>query len=187
MKFIAVCGLNGSGKGVVAEIVKKNYPEVVYISARELIYKAAEKAGVKISDRDDLNRFNEDRAKEGRLLYDDILDFYEPLTKELYLFESLRRVAELKKLKEKFGDDFIVIAVEANEELRYKRISERGSETDKVTLEKFREQERKENESQDDFVMNIGRCMELADFKIKNEGTLEEFEQNLLTYLKTKL
>lgn len=186
MKFIAVCGLNGSGKGMFAEIVKKHYPEMIYISARELIYKAAEKAGVNITDRDGLRVFNEDRAAKGRLLVHDILDMYSPMKENgIYIFESLRRVAEIKQFKDVFIENFIVLGVDANEALRYERITSRGTETDKVSLEKFREQERLENESLDDNVMNVKRCMSMADRVFLNEGSIEEFEFKVLEFMKS--
>lgn len=186
MKFIAVCGLNGSGKGMFAEIVKKHYPEMIYISARELIYKAAEKEGVNIVDREGLRVFNEGRAQKGRLLVHDIFNLYSPFKENgIYIFESLRRVQELKMYKDAFGADCIIVGVDANEGLRYERITSRGTETDNVSLEQFREQERLENESLDDNVMNVKRCISMADKVLLNEGSIEEFESKVLEFMKS--
>lgn len=188
MKFIAVCGLNGSGKGMFAEIVKKNFENVTYISARELIHTAAKKAGVNIKDRNDLRIFNEDRASKGRLLVHDIFETYSPFNENgIYIFESLRRVSELKMYKDSFGKDCYIVAVDANEQLRYERIINRGSETDRVSLEQFREQERLENESNNDNEMNVKRCISMADKIFLNETSVEEFEQKVIEYVKNIL
>ena len=50
-------------------------------------------------------------------------------------------------------------------------------------MEKFREQEGLENESLDDNVMNVKRCISMADKVFINEGRIEDFERQVVEYV----
>ena len=62
---------------------------------------------------------------------------------------------------------------------------ERGSSTDKVSFAKFIEQEKAEMTSSNPNEQNLSRCMALADYKLENNGTVEEFQSSIETFLKT--
>ena len=70
--------------------------------------------------------------------------------------------------------NFNLFAVDADQKLRYERIVERASETDKVTFGTFSENEAREMNSTDPNKQNISACVLLADFKFTNNGTLDE-------------
>lgn len=63
-----------------------------------------------------------------------------------------------------------MVSVEANEEVRYKRVIERNENPgdDKKTFAEFREDDIAETEAQ------IPETMAKADFKINNDGTWED-------------
>ncbi len=50
----------------------------------------------------------------------------------------------------------------------------RGSETDKVSFEKFKHDESKEMTGTDPNKQNLKKCIEEADFVIRNDKTIEE-------------
>ena len=60
---------------------------------------------------------------------------------------------------------------------------ERGSSTDKVSFEKFVEQEKAEMTSTNPNEQNLSRCMDLADYKLQNDGTVEEFHKSIEAFL----
>ena len=93
------------------------------------------------------------------------------------IIESLRTPGEIYSLKEK--DEFYLIAVDAPVKLRYERAIERQSEKDFVSLETFIENEKREFENTDPNKQNLKKCMELANFKIINDGNIEELESKL--------
>jgi dephospho-CoA kinase len=67
-----------------------------------------------------------------------------------------------------------LLAVDAGRKLRYERITSRGLSTDHIDFETFIAQEEREFASDDPADMNVIGVMEMADFYIENDGTLEE-------------
>lgn len=72
----------------------------------------------------------------------------------------------------------MLLAVTADPQVRYQRITQRASEKDHVSWATFLEQERLESENKDPNKQNISKCIEMADYHLNNDGTREElFEQ----------
>ncbi len=88
------------------------------------------------------------------------------------IIESIRTLGEVNALHAK--GNFSLFAVDADQKLRYKRIVDRASETDKVSYETFVQNEEREMSSNDPNKQNISACIQLADYKFSNNGTLEE-------------
>ncbi len=85
------------------------------------------------------------------------------------------------------GEDGIIIAVDAPLDLRYKRITERGTPTDHVTFEEFQEQEQREyyaKDPNDPTQMSVLKVIDIADHVILNDGTLEDFRKRIDDVLK---
>lgn len=180
LMVLALVGTNGSGKGVVVGLLKK-FLDLHHFSARDMIIDLAKKDGVNIENRDHLREYNEKRNREGKTLIQEMKKEIDQniFDKKIYIFESLRRVSEIKELKDYFGDNFKLIAVDAPLELRYQRIVERGTMADKIDFEKFKEQERLESINEDENQMNIPKCVSLADFVVENTGTMEDLEDKV--------
>jgi len=89
------------------------------------------------------------------------------------IIESVRTEGEVIALRN-IGKPFTLLAVDANQRTRYDRAIGRGSSTDKISFEKFCEQERVEMSSKKAHEQNLGRCMAIADAKIMNDGTVED-------------
>ena len=99
------------------------------------------------------------------------------------IIESVRTEGEVVALRES-GFPFTLLAVDADQKIRYDRAIGRGSSTDKVSFEKFQEQEAVEMTSTDPTKQNLGRCMELADVRLVNDGTVEEFHAQIDAFLR---
>jgi len=82
------------------------------------------------------------------------------------IIESLRAVGEVEMLKGK--ENFTFFAIDADPKIRYERAVLRGSETDKISYEKFIEDEQKEMNNTDPTKQNIAKCMEMADHIFTN-------------------
>ena len=93
------------------------------------------------------------------------------------IIESIRTVGEVNALHAK--GNFNLFAVDADQKLRYERIVERASETDKVTFETFAENENREMNSTDPNKQNISACVQLADFKFINNGSIDELYREI--------
>ena len=87
------------------------------------------------------------------------------------IIESIRTVGEVNALHSK--GNFHLFAVDADQRLRYERIVERASETDKITYDVFAENERREMTNTDPNKQNLMACMELADYKFVNNGSFD--------------
>ncbi|HUC94646.1 MAG TPA: hypothetical protein VMR19_01400, partial [Candidatus Saccharimonadales bacterium] len=93
------------------------------------------------------------------------------------VIESIRTEGEIDALRRR--DKFFLIAVDADQKIRYERAMERKSETDSVTFQKFVEDENRELSSTDPTKQNLRRCMELADYTIQNNSTIETLDAHV--------
>lgn len=92
------------------------------------------------------------------------------------VIESVRALGEAEFLKEHGAR---LIAIDADVKLRYERIHSRGSVTDDVDFDTFVIQEKREMSSNDSHGMNISGVIQMADYRIDNDGTLEEFHRKI--------
>lgn len=95
---------------------------------------------------------------------------------ERAVIESIRALAEARTLKEHGG---ILIAVDADQALRYARIQERKSSSDQISFEEFVAQETLELNDPDPHGMQKQKVMESADYTVLNNGTLNELHAQL--------
>ncbi len=174
--IIGITGSFGAGKGVVVDylVQQKNFK---HYSARTFIFEEAVRRGLDVSKGREVTIpvANDLRAKNGPAY------IIESLYKQAMagggdaVIESLRAVAEVRKLKELGG---VVLGVEADAHVRYERILKRGSETDNVSYEQWLDQERRESNPNDPTKQNIFGALKESDFILTNNGTPEElFEQ----------
>lgn len=110
------------------------------------------------------------------------------IVKELYkqakeewknaVIESIRSPWEVIGLKAL--EDFILIAVDANQKLRYKRIRLRNSVKDQIDFETFAANEARELQDSDDpSKINLLACIKIADYTCINNGTFEELYKQI--------
>jgi dephospho-CoA kinase len=168
--IIGITGTNGAGKGTVVDYLVKQKGFTHY-SVRKFLTEEIKRRGLPV-----------DRVHM-RIVGNDLRKTYEPgyIAKELLrraqegggdaVIESLRSVGEADYLK---SQGMLVWAVDADRQKRYERIVLRGTDTDKVTFEKFCEQEDIEMSSTESFDMNVFGIIEMADVVLSNNGTPEE-------------
>ncbi len=99
------------------------------------------------------------------------------------IIESVRTVWEVELLRKK--DNFILLSVDAEQELRYKRAVERNSTKDHISFEKFKEQEALEASNEDINKWNIKACQKLADIEIQNNWNMKELYESIENMIKT--
>ncbi len=175
--IIGITGSLGGGKGTVVDYLIKKYGFKHYSSSgllTELLIARGE-----VVDRDGMNRIaNELRAENPAGVPAETYKKYEAEDGESdAIFESLHSVPEVEFIRSIGG---IVIAVTANPDIRYERITKRGSVKDNVTKEQFiAQQEREEKGSGDPNKSNIFDTIRAADFVIENNSTLEDLESQI--------
>lgn len=170
--IIGITGTDGSGKGTAVEyLVEKRGFE--HFSARALLIEEIEKRGLPV-DRNQMRLMaNELRATHGN---DYVVKFYlervGDASERNIIIESIRALAEAETLK-KAGA--ILLAVDADQKIRYERVQGRRSETDKVSFEQFQEHEALEMNDPDPHGMQKQKVIEMADYVIMNNGSFDEF------------
>lgn len=189
--IIGITGTFGAGKGNIVKYLKERYEtghspgrkmiakcKIEHFSGRAMIAKCAyDHYGVIVKDRDDL-RVNANRLRKEfgpDILVRTAVDCAEGQKDcQIAIIESIRCVGEVDYLVERFGDLFLLLAVDAKQGERFKRVTSRGDATDKVTFEEFCKQESVELVSTSPWEQNLMGCVARADYVIQNDGSENE-------------
>lgn len=167
-------GKNASGKGTVAEILKKK--NFTYHSLSDSLRDEL-KSLKKEETRENLIDIGNKLREQGGpgVLADKLMPKLN--SENNHIVDSIRNPFEVISLrKETLLRRFFLISVDANSRLRYDRLCSRGRIGDTDSWEKFVEQEKKEENNDDPNKQQLSRTMEMADYSIDNSGTLEELE-----------
>jgi dephospho-CoA kinase len=176
MIIFGITGTLGAGKGTVVDYLVKE-KEFVHYSVRQFLIDRLE------SEKKEVNRdtmvalANALREKHGadyiaRALYEKAAE-----NNTNCIIESLRTVGEINALREK--EDFYLLAVDADAKLRYQRINLRKSETDNISFEEFVANEKREMQNDDPNKQNLKNCIEMADYQIDNNGSVNALHQKV--------
>ena len=167
-------GKNASGKGTVAEILKKK--NFTYHSLSDSLRDELKSLKKEETRENLIDIGNELREKGGPgVLADKLMPKLN--SENNHIVDSIRNPLEVISLrKETLLRRFFLISVDANSRLRYDRLCSRGRIGDTDSWEKFIEQEKKEENNDDPNKQQLSRTMEMADYSIDNSGTLEELE-----------
>jgi dephospho-CoA kinase len=169
MVIIGITGTLGAGKGTIVDylIHERNFS---HFSVRSFLLQRIKKLGLP-ENRDSMVMVANDLRKDNSPSY--IVD-------ELYaeakargtnaVIESIRTPGEIESLRKK--GRFYLFAVDAEPEIRFERIRLRASETDRVDLKTFLDNEAREMDSDDPNKQNLRRCIDLADFRFENNGII---------------
>ncbi len=174
MIVIGITGTNGSGKGTVVDYLvdKKGF---THYAARDFLTRLLRERGVTV-DRPAMRTI----ANELRALHEPayvVKELYAQAIKdkcERVVIESVRNIGEAEFLK---SIGALLIAVDADQMLRYTRVQARRSSTDQVDFLTFIEHEEREMRSIGLHDMNVRGVMQLADVTITNDGSLKELHQ----------
>jgi dephospho-CoA kinase len=171
MLIVGITGTLGAGKGTIVECLTARHGFRHY-SVRGFLTEIIESRGLPV-DRDAMvSVANELRARHSPSYLVEQLYRRAASAGEDCVIESIRTPGEVQALRERGG--FVLLAVDASLETRFERIRRRSSSTDKVSFERFVADEAREMGSTDPCHQNIARCIELADFRLRNDGTVED-------------
>lgn len=125
-KIIAILGLPGAGKTETIDYLMKkfNWPKVYF---GDVTFDEVKARGLEINEKNERTVREDLRNKYGRLHYaSKVVEKIENIKKSInILVESLYDWKEYLLFKEKFGDDFITIAIYTSPKVRYERLVQR--------------------------------------------------------------
>ena len=178
--IIGITGTDGAGKGTVVDYLMREKGFTHY-SSRDSIQKEVERQGLPVTRNQLRITGNEMREEFG----DDIvvrhsLDRAFAEGKSSAVIESVRATAEAIFLK---SHNVVLLAVDADIALRFERVQSRRSSTDGVTFEEFVAHEELEKNDTNPHGMQKAKVMEMADYTICNNGTLEELQSAVDIFL----
>lgn len=162
-----IIGLTGSycsGKDTVADYIVKRH-DFEHYSLSDIIRECMKEAGIEPS-RENLIVFGTNlRAQNGNgVLAKKALEKM-PEGKD-YCVTSIRHPDEINELRNR--KDFILINVDAPQDIRFARMQKRKRPGDPATLEKFIELEKKESQSEG-AGQQLAKCAEMADIVFIND------------------
>jgi dephospho-CoA kinase len=167
--IIGLTGRIAAGKETLTEFLRKK--GFIYLETSKMLAEELARRGLEISRSNMQNLGDEIREKEGvGGLMKMLLKKTEP--GKNYIFDSLRNAGEAGYLKNNIKN-FILIAVDAPQRLRFERILQRGKPSDPKVWEEFLKIDNRDFfDETNPLGQQVRECMKLADFTIINDGDL---------------
>lgn len=174
-KLIGLTGTNSSGKGEAAAFFAAH--GYSYFSLSDVIRDALSEERREITRDALIQKGNQLREKHGA----DILArrVMEKIGGKAVI-DSIRNLTEIAYLKTQEG--FILLAIDAPVEIRYARAKQRGRNESASTLKEFIAKEEEEM-GQNEKSQQLDACVRAADYRVTNEGSLEDFYKKLEKFL----
>lgn len=179
--IVGVTGTLGAGKGSVVDFLVTN-KGLAHISVTDFMRSVAKERGI-LPDRMTFHDIaNEYRSQGPTALQEAVLEWgrAQGIT-ENFVIEAQYTPQEVRFIQEKGG---IVLAVDADIRTRYERITGRGHDKDNTTFEAFKAHEELEMRPTESSNNHIAEALTAADYRIENNGTLEELHVQIEEVLK---
>lgn len=170
MRVIGTVGLPGSGKGEVAEVAREEGVPVVVMG--DVIREECRDRGLDPAEHHgEMAGTLRDEEGDDAIAARSLPKIRSAVEEsDAVLVDGLRSMVEAERFRDAFGDDFLLISVEAPFDLRAERLDERGRDESDSDLEALRERDERELD------FGMGDVMADADAEIDNTGSLDAFQ-----------
>jgi dCMP deaminase len=173
--ILGLSGLNGAGKGEVVDYLRARSFDAHSLS--DVIRDELREKGVSETRERMIETGRALRAAHGEgVLAERLLARIQPDRNTV--IDSIRHPAEVEVLRG-IGPRFRLVWVEADEKLRLERLRARGRGGDPETLERLRALEAREQGGADPAGQQLAAVREMADFTLRNEGTLDRLREDV--------
>ena len=178
MKVIAFAGLPFSGKSEAVKIAKDS--DIPVIRMGDAVWDEVKNQGLEINDKNVGTVANKMREQHGMDIWAKrTIEKIKSMDKvDSLVIDGIRNIEEIETFKTELEEDFVLVAVEVPDEIRFKRAMSRGRKDDSMDLEKIKERDKRERN------WGIDAVIASADIVISNEGTLEELHDKIRKVLK---
>jgi len=182
--IIGLTGKNAAGKGEIAKHLESKHFK--YFSLSDALRDEAKSQGLDHSRSTLIKLGTKMREKFGNNILavrinEKISEFKKQNIKD-FVIDSIRNPGEIEELRK--NEDFILLGVHTDTDIRYKRLLARKRQGDANTLEEFKEHEDKENNNEGSG-QQLDKCLKLADKIINSNGTIKQANDDLDEYLET--
>ena len=179
-KHLAIVSTIGAGKSTAGKYLESR--GFAYFKLSQILSDEASKRGLDPKDRSVLRSIgNELRSKYGPAFLAKMA--IRKLTEsniEKFCFESIRNPAELHEFKRVFGDDLLILRVDASIESRYKRVLNRCEKNEKISFDDFKRSDELDlGKDSDKNGQQNQKCLDMAEVTVNNDSTLDEFYSKL--------
>lgn len=163
--IIGITGRIAAGKETLTSFLRDK--GFVYIETSKILKEELVKRGLEVDRWNMQNLGDEWRGKFGHgALMKMLLEKTE--SDKNYIFDSLRNAGEVEFLRNNVPG-FVLIAVDANQKIRFDRVLKRNKLTDPKIWEDFLKVDNRDFfDESNPLGQQVGKCMELADFRIDN-------------------
>lgn len=175
--IIGLTGLPGTGKGTIASFLKEK--GFGYLSLSDELREIARIRNIELT-RENLQNLGTE-LKKGRdygVLAELVIKKIEMQEYKQAVVDGIRHPREIDKLRRL--KNFFLIAVDASPEIRFQRLRGRSREQDPLEWEAFLKMDEKEKGvNNPESGLQLSKTLRLADYKITNNSTLEEFKEKI--------
>lgn len=180
MLVIGVAGMRAAGKSIVNEVAKEM--GVNSVEMRSIVVEMMKEKEIEITNRSLREFADEFRKKEG---YDVVarkmIERIKGMQEKALVVNGIRGYEELKRFKEAFGSDFMLIGVFAPQKTRFERVMERNLPEDPKSWEDFVWADEKE------LGWGVADSFAFSDYIIENTGSKDEMREEAGKLLKNLL
>ncbi|AFC99551.1 Uncharacterized protein conserved in archaea [Methanocella conradii HZ254] len=178
MKVIAFVGMPGAGKTEASNVARELGMPVVVMG--DVLREEVSKRGLAPTDENIGGVAGQLRKEEGM---DAIAKRCIPRIKayegrsNVVVVDGIRGIAEVEAFKGVFGDDFVLVKIDAPFEVRLERLSRRGRSDDAGGADWLRQRDERE------LSWGMGKAMEAADKSVTNLEPIERFKKEVRSIL----
>lgn len=167
MKVIGFCGLPGSGKSKSIEAIIGLGP---VITMGDVIRNEAKKRNIELTG-ENLGRIAKElREKCGQtIVAEKCVELIKAQNNDIIFIDGIRSMAEVNAFRREWK--FPIIAIDLNDEERFKRLLLRGRSDDPKTIEELKERDKRE------IGFGIREVINKADYKIINNISEKKLQQ----------
>lgn len=148
-KAIGLIGTIGAGKDTVSDYIRDRYRFDV-ITMGDLVREVARERGVE-ANRDNLTAIQKEHVERfgGDYWIRKVVERVRQNRWEKVIINGIRRPVDAEVAKNSFGNDIVMVLVDADVKVRFSRLQRRGRVGDPKTMEEFMHQEQSEFEKFD--------------------------------------